>query len=117
MLLGTTSIAKSEAMSDRGSSTEGGHRAQRAQRQAPRAEAEIITQAGRKGRVTVATNMAGRGTDIVLGGKPEALWEGRSASSKGLDRGRRSEAKKLREELEAQCKAEQERSSSSAAST
>jgi len=35
-------------------------------------EAEIITQAGRSGAVTIATNMAGRGTDIVLGGNPEA---------------------------------------------
>jgi len=36
-------------------------------------EAEIIAQAGRRGAVTVATNMAGRGTDILLGGNPEAL--------------------------------------------
>jgi preprotein translocase subunit SecA len=36
-------------------------------------EAEIVAQAGRKGGVTVATNMAGRGTDIVLGGNPEFL--------------------------------------------
>jgi len=36
-------------------------------------EAEIIAQAGRKGAVTVATNMAGRGTDIVLGGNPDYL--------------------------------------------
>jgi preprotein translocase subunit SecA len=36
-------------------------------------EAEIVAQAGRKGAVTVATNMAGRGTDIVLGGNPEFL--------------------------------------------
>jgi preprotein translocase subunit SecA len=36
-------------------------------------EAAIVAQAGRKGAVTIATNMAGRGTDIVLGGNPEAL--------------------------------------------
>jgi len=36
-------------------------------------EAQIIAQAGRKGSVTVSTNMAGRGTDILLGGNPEAL--------------------------------------------
>jgi preprotein translocase subunit SecA len=36
-------------------------------------EAQIISQAGRKGGVTVATNMAGRGTDILLGGNPDAL--------------------------------------------
>ena len=39
-------------------------------------EAEIVSQAGRKSAVTIATNMAGRGTDIVLGGNPEFLaWE------------------------------------------
>ena len=36
-------------------------------------EAAIIAQAGRKGAVTVATNMAGRGTDIMLGGNAEGL--------------------------------------------
>jgi preprotein translocase subunit SecA len=36
-------------------------------------EAEIVAQAGRKGAVTIATNMAGRGTDILLGGNPEFL--------------------------------------------
>ena len=36
-------------------------------------EAEIVAQAGRKGRVTIATNMAGRGTDILLGGNPEYM--------------------------------------------
>jgi preprotein translocase subunit SecA len=36
-------------------------------------EAEIVAQAGRKGAVTIATNMAGRGTDIVLGGNPDGL--------------------------------------------
>ncbi|MCB0501040.1 MAG: hypothetical protein KDC77_15690, partial [Cyclobacteriaceae bacterium] len=39
-------------------------------------EAEIIAQAGRKDAVTIATNMAGRGTDIILGGNPEHMaWE------------------------------------------
>src|ERR1700676_551960 len=36
-------------------------------------EAHIVAQAGRKGAVTVSTNMAGRGTDILLGGNPEAM--------------------------------------------
>ena len=40
-------------------------------------EAEIVAQAGRKGAVTIATNMAGRGTDIVLGGNPEMLAKGK----------------------------------------
>ena len=38
-------------------------------------EAKIVSQAGRKGAVTIATNMAGRGTDILLGGNPQALAE------------------------------------------
>jgi len=38
-------------------------------------EAEIIAQAGRKGSVTIATNMAGRGTDILLGGNPDFLFK------------------------------------------
>ena len=36
-------------------------------------EASIVAQAGRKGAVTIATNMAGRGTDILLGGNPDVL--------------------------------------------
>jgi preprotein translocase subunit SecA len=42
-------------------------------------EAEIVAQAGRRGAVTIATNMAGRGTDIVLGGNPEHLAKQRAA--------------------------------------
>jgi preprotein translocase subunit SecA len=42
-------------------------------------EAEIVAQAGRKGAVTIATNMAGRGTDIILGGNPEMLAAGEIA--------------------------------------
>ncbi len=38
-------------------------------------EAHIVAQAGRLGAVTIATNMAGRGTDIILGGNPDFLWE------------------------------------------
>ncbi|HET9122452.1 MAG TPA: preprotein translocase subunit SecA [Acidiferrobacteraceae bacterium] len=44
-------------------------------------EAQIITQAGRLKAVTIATNMAGRGTDIVLGGSPDAVAEGEDAAA------------------------------------
>ncbi len=44
-------------------------------------EAEVVAQAGRLGSVTIATNMAGRGTDIVLGGNPEGLAEVEAAQS------------------------------------
>ncbi|MEH1128512.1 preprotein translocase subunit SecA [Micromonospora sp. CPCC 206061] len=47
-------------------------------------EAEIVAQAGRKGAVTVATNMAGRGTDILLGGNPEFLAKN-ELRQRGLD--------------------------------
>ena len=47
-------------------------------------EAEIVAQAGREGAVTIATNMAGRGTDILLGGNPEFLAKA-LLSKKGLD--------------------------------
>ena len=47
-------------------------------------EAEIVAQAGRKGGVTIATNMAGRGTDILLGGNPEFLAK-RDLKAKGYD--------------------------------
>ncbi|MDT5027101.1 MAG: preprotein translocase subunit SecA, partial [Micromonosporaceae bacterium] len=47
-------------------------------------EAEIVAQAGRRGAVTVATNMAGRGTDIVLGGNPEFLAKA-ELRNRGLD--------------------------------
>ena len=47
-------------------------------------EAEIITQAGRSGGVTIATNMAGRGVDILLGGNPEGIAR-QSLRSKGIE--------------------------------
>ena len=46
-------------------------------------EAEIIAQAGKKGAVTIATNMAGRGTDIVLGGNPQNLEEAEFVKNAG----------------------------------
>src|SRR5690606_32461832 len=47
-------------------------------------EAEIVAQAGRSGAVTVATNMAGRGVDIILGGNPEGLAR-REVQAEGLE--------------------------------
>jgi preprotein translocase subunit SecA len=71
VLLGTVSIERSErlsrAMTKRGIPHEVLNAKQHAR------EAEIIAQAGRPGAVTVATNMAGRGVDIMLGGNPEAM--------------------------------------------
>ncbi len=48
-------------------------------------EAEIVAQAGRKGAITIATNMAGRGTDIVLGGNPEMMAKREAAGAENQE--------------------------------
>jgi preprotein translocase subunit SecA len=55
-------------------------------------EASIVAQAGRKGAITIATNMAGRGTDILLGGNPEAMAKDALAEEKAKVAGNASEA-------------------------
>src|SRR5437762_4429593 len=60
-------------------------------------EAEIVAQAGHKGAVTIATNMAGRGTDILLGGNPEFL-----AAQKTREIAEPAERKKIEEEIQEQ---------------
>ncbi|MFO0909638.1 MAG: preprotein translocase subunit SecA [Isosphaeraceae bacterium] len=71
VLVGTTSIEKSEQLSD--FLTRHGVTHQVLNAKYHEREAEIVAQAGRKGAVTIATNMAGRGTDIILGGNPEFM--------------------------------------------
>ena len=71
VLVGTTSVEKSEILSVLLKRRGIPHNVLNAKHHAR--EAEIVAQAGRKGAVTVATNMAGRGTDIMLGGNPEYL--------------------------------------------
>jgi len=66
VLIGTRSVEKSEAIAQRLHSAGIVHQVLNARQNEQ--EAEIVSQAGRAGRVTVATNMAGRGTDIILGG-------------------------------------------------
>jgi preprotein translocase subunit SecA len=70
VLVGTTSIETSEFLSGLLSAQSIGHQVLNAKQH--EREAHIIAQAGRPGTVTIATNMAGRGTDIVLGGNWEA---------------------------------------------
>ncbi len=70
-LVGTISIEKSELLSSILKKKKIPHSVLNAKYHEN--EAEIIAQAGRSGAVTIATNMAGRGTDIVLGGNPEGL--------------------------------------------
>jgi preprotein translocase subunit SecA len=71
VLVGTVSIEKSERISKALTRAKIKHEVLNAKQHTR--EAEIIAQAGRKGAVTVATNMAGRGVDISLGGNPEGL--------------------------------------------
>ena len=71
VLVGTTTVEKSEHLSTMLRHNKIPHSVLNAKNH--EREAEIIAQAGKKGSVTIATNMAGRGTDILLGGNPEYL--------------------------------------------
>ncbi|HRR89722.1 MAG TPA: preprotein translocase subunit SecA, partial [Eubacteriales bacterium] len=71
VLVGTVSVEKSEELSERLKRKQIPHNVLNAKHH--KLEAEIVAQAGRLGTVTIATNMAGRGTDIMLGGNPEFL--------------------------------------------
>ena len=71
VLVGTTSVEKSEKLSDLLKKKGVKHVVLNAKYHEK--EAEIVAQAGRKGQITIATNMAGRGTDILLGGNPEFM--------------------------------------------
>ncbi|WP_083966788.1 preprotein translocase subunit SecA [Demequina globuliformis] len=82
VLVGTVSVEKSERLSKELRKRGIQHSVLNAKQHAK--EAEVVAEAGRKGAVTVATNMAGRGTDIMLGGNPEfrAVQE---MAARGLD--------------------------------
>jgi preprotein translocase subunit SecA len=71
VLVGTISIEKSETIADLLKKAGVPHQVLNAKQH--ERESRIVAQAGRKGAVTVATNMAGRGTDILLGGNPESM--------------------------------------------
>jgi preprotein translocase subunit SecA len=73
VLVGTTSVEKSELLSGLLSQKGVPHNLLNARPENVERESEIIAQAGRKGAVTIATNMAGRGTDIILGGNSDYM--------------------------------------------
>ncbi|MBO0793062.1 MAG: preprotein translocase subunit SecA, partial [Ktedonobacteraceae bacterium] len=73
VLVGTTSVEVSEHLSDLLDKQGIPHNVLNAKHH--EREAHIVAQAGRSGAVTIATNMAGRGTDIVLGGNPESFFD------------------------------------------
>ena len=73
VLVGTTSVEKSEELSGLLAKLNVPHNLLNARPENVERESEIIAQAGRKGAVTIATNMAGRGTDIILGGNSDYM--------------------------------------------
>jgi preprotein translocase subunit SecA len=98
ILVGTTSIEKSELLSNMLQAKGVKHEVLNAKHH--EREAEIVAQAGRKGALTIATNMAGRGTDIMLGGNPDMLIS--QLPKKLSDNERETKAK----EIHAACKHE-----------
>ncbi|MBQ6971046.1 MAG: preprotein translocase subunit SecA [Synergistaceae bacterium] len=100
VLVGTTSIENSERVSKLLKARKIPHQVLNAKYHEK--EAYIVAQAGREGAVTVATNMAGRGTDIMLGGNPEFL-------AKDKARDDPAEYERLLKEYTASCGAEHER--------
>jgi preprotein translocase subunit SecA len=73
VLVGTTSVEKSELLSALLAEQQVPHNLLNAKPENVEREAEIVAQAGRAGAVTIATNMAGRGTDIILGGNSDYM--------------------------------------------
>lgn len=90
-LVGTVSIEKSERVSNMLKRKGLKHIVLNAKYHAQ--EAEIVAQAGRKGAVTIATNMAGRGTDILLGGNPEYMARQQSLNEEVAEKVAKGEEK------------------------
>ena len=105
VLVGTTSVERSEYLSQLLSKRGIKHNVLNAKHHEE--EGQIIARAGRPGTVTVATNMAGRGTDIVLGGNPEVILD-EKLRERGLDPFEDEE--KYQEAWEAEIDSERERS-------
>ena len=96
VLVGTTSIENSELVSGLLTQARLPHQVLNAKQHAR--EAEIVAQAGRPGMITIATNMAGRGTDIVLGGNVEKQVQLLEADANLGDADRQARARQLQDE-------------------
>jgi preprotein translocase subunit SecA len=108
VLVGTASVSKSEHLSRLLEKRGIPHEVLNAKQHFR--EAEIVAQAGRVGGVTVATNMAGRGVDIILGGNPEGLAQ-REATARAVDLATEegaAELQRLHKEFESICEQEGE---------
>lgn len=105
VLVGTTSVERSEYLSQLLSKRGVKHSVLNAKHHEE--EGQIVARAGRPGTVTVATNMAGRGTDIVLGGNPEVILD-EKLRDRGLDPFEDEE--KYQEAWDAEIEQERERS-------
>ncbi len=103
VLIGTRSVDKSEKLSQKLAAAGIDHQVLNARPGNIERESDIVAQAGRAGRVTIATNMAGRGTDILLGGNAETIaWtmlKGKYVSRKDVPN---DEWRQLVEEIEHQ---------------
>ena len=108
VLLGTASVEKSELISRELSKAGIAHEVLNAKHHFR--EAEIVAQAGRKFAVTVATNMAGRGVDVILGGNPEglAVREVLARGVKADDEGYATQVAEAEAKFKAMCDAEGE---------
>ena len=105
VLVGTVSVEKSEVLS--GILKKMGVRHEVLNAKNHEREAYIVAQAGRKGAVTVSTNMAGRGTDILLGGNPDSMArEALLKENKDSDQVPRDEWNAMLAKYKAQCEAE-----------
>ena len=96
VLVGTTSIENSELLSSMLRKDGLQHNVLNAKQHAR--EAEIVAEAGLPGAITIATNMAGRGTDIVLGGNPEKPIQAISARADLSEEQKATEVQRLRSE-------------------
>ncbi len=103
VLVGTISIEKSERLASMLKKKGIPHEVLNAKQH--QREAEIVAQAGHAGAVTIATNMAGRGTDIMLGGNPEMLAGKRLVGKEEVSE---AEARQVLEEMEHQCEGEKQ---------
>ncbi|MFO0659578.1 MAG: SEC-C metal-binding domain-containing protein [Polyangiaceae bacterium] len=106
VLVGTTSVEKSAAVSHLLKKKKIAHNVLNAKHHEN--EAFVVAQAGRRGAVTVSTNMAGRGTDILLGGNPEMIAKARFREENRIPEAEPEAFAELLKQLEEECGKERE---------